>query len=82
MGTFIVLAALAVAGFCLWRALKAKQRQQQSDSTLRDLIAADFMLKNSALESYKQMLRNPNPQPKAPPSGIEWEEIRPNRRHF
>jgi len=82
MGTVIILAALAVAGFCLWRWSVAKKRQQQSDRTLHDLMAVDFMLKNSALESYKQMLRNPNPRTNPPPSELTLDDIPGKRRRF
>ena len=87
MGTVLVLAALGLAGFCVWRSVKANRRQQQSNALLSDFMAAEMAIKASQLEGYKQMLRNPNPRPQpktqAPRSGgIDWEEINNDRRRF
>ena len=73
----------AVLAVYFYRRKQAAERQaQKSNALLSDFMAMDFMLKNSAFESYKQMLRNPNPRPEPPPFELSWEELHGNRRRF
>lgn len=78
----IVLATLGLAVYFYRRKRNAEQQARQSTNMLSDFMAVEMAMKASQLESYKQMLRSPNPRPQTPPSGIDWEEVNGNRRRF
>jgi len=92
MGSYLLIAGIVVAVLVLavyWhrRSRSAETQASQNSAILGDFITAEMAMKASQLESYKQMLRNPNPRsqhnPQTPRSGgIDWEEINGDRRRF
>jgi hypothetical protein len=78
----IVFVALALAVYFYCRSRTAETQSRQSSAMLNDLVAAEMMMKSSAMNSYKQMLRNPNPHPEQPPAEFPWEARSGNRRRF
>jgi len=58
-----VVLSLALAVFWYRRKRDAMQQSQQNNAMLSDFMALEMAMKASQLESYKAMLRNPNPQP-------------------
>ena len=75
VGVAIVAAGLAV--YFYKRKQAAEAQAYRSDNLLSDLMAAEMAMKASQLETYKAMLRQPNPRPQN--SRFEWEET-PRRR--
>jgi len=78
----IVAAALTLAVYWHGRSRNAETQAYQNNTLLNDFMATEMAMKAGQLESYKAMLRNPNPRPPDPrPSNsrFEWEEA-PHRR--
>ena len=76
VGAAILAAWLAVYFYKRKHAAEAQARQ--NNALLSDFMAAELSMKASQLESYKAMLRQPNPQPQPRrnnPRGIDWEYV-------
>jgi len=76
----IVGLALGLAVFFYRRKREAETQARNSNNALSDFMAAQMAMKASQLESYKAMLRQPNPRPSNP--RFEWEETSGPRRRF
>ena len=76
----IVLAALGLAAYSNRRKREAETASQQSNAMLSDFMTTDLMLKNSAFNSYKAMMRQPQPAP--PQTEFAWETRPGDRRRF
>ena len=77
----IVLATLGLAVYFYRRSRAAESSSRQSNAMLSDLMTAEMMMKSTALEGYKAMLRQPHAGP--PPSEMTW-DVTPgsDRRRF
>lgn len=69
--TGIVLAALGLAFHFHRRKREAEISSRRSSAILNDFLATEIMMKNSALNGYKAMLRQPRAQP--PASELTWD---------
>ena len=76
----IVLFVLGLAVYFYCRKREAEASSRQSNAMLNDLMTAEIMMKNSALNSYKAMLRQPRIGP--PPSELTWDVTPSDRRRF
>jgi|GEM_PF-2492612 len=77
----IVCLALALVVYFHRRKRAAETSASQSNAMLSDFMNAEMMMKSSAMEGYKAMLRQPNPRAAPPPFEATWEGI-PKRRRF
>jgi len=76
----IILVALGLVVYYRRRSQAAETQAQQSTTAFNNFMATDLMLKNSALNSYKAMMRQPQASP--PPSEFTWEQKPGDRRRF
>jgi hypothetical protein len=93
MAIMLFFAAILTAGLAVYfyrRKQAAEAQAYKSNNILSDYMAAEMAMKASQLETYKAMLRQPNPQPQPQqaqprnnPRGIDWEYVtddNPRRR--
>jgi Tfp pilus assembly protein PilO len=84
MGVILLVGAAIIAVGLAVYFYKRKQAAEvhtcQNSAMLSDFMAAEMAMKASQLESYKAMLRQPNPQPQPRRNnprgiGIDWEYV-------
>ncbi|MDR0531383.1 MAG: hypothetical protein LBG83_04885 [Oscillospiraceae bacterium] len=75
----VLLGALVLAVYFYRRKREAETQARQSNTALGNFMATELMMKDSALNSYKAMMRQPLAGP--PSSEFTW-EAKPGRRRF